>query len=63
MSSLAIVNGNRFEERRGKLYLNGNEIINNKVTNTPYPITPLFVGFSIGVVVGAFFVISMINFG
>ncbi|MBU2968718.1 hypothetical protein KO527_05070 [Pseudoalteromonas sp. C2R02] len=32
MSSIVNVNGNRFEERNGKLFLNGKEIIDNKIT-------------------------------
>ncbi|WP_281647935.1 hypothetical protein [Parendozoicomonas sp. Alg238-R29] len=49
MTSIVEINGNTFEEKGGKLFLNGNEIKHNIVKHTK-PIYPAFIsGFATGV--------------
>ena len=59
MSQSISVNGRTFEDRNGKLYLDGNEIVKNTVTANEsvnkYIALGLFVGLIFGLLIGLLF--------
>lgn len=48
MSSMVHVNGNTFEEKGGKLYLNGAEITTDNKVTVGYPYRHVFLSFFVG---------------
>lgn len=56
MSQTVAINGRVFEEKGGKVYLDGNEIVENKVTVTSgvnkYIALGMFVGSIVGFLIG-----------